>query len=292
MRNQTASRQCRFLREAHLDQLFETFNAAFSDYVLPSTLTETQFRQHLDTNAVDVCRSVGCFEDDKMIGFSLNGFDEWNGLKTVYDAGTGVIRDKRRQGISTAMFDLMLPVFKTDGVEQFLLEVITTNEPAVTFYKKLGFEIRRELALFKSENFENPDEQTGERFDLREMSEANWPLFESFWDARPSWQNSPASIGRVPDSKRIVGAFSGDVCVGYVIYSKAMGGIAQLAVDKTHRNQGIATVLLAHVHNTRNPEREVRIVNADTCLTEAMNFFAQRGFGEVVRQFEMTKPLG
>lgn len=291
MRNQTASRQCRFLREAHLDQLFETFNAAFSDYVLPSTLTETQFRQHLDTNAVDVCRSVGCFDGEKLIGFSLNGFGEWNGLKTVYDAGTGVIPDKRRQGISTAMFDLMLPVFKAEGAQQFLLEVITTNDAAVNLYKKLGFEIRRELALFKSESFENPDEQTRERFDLREMSEPDWPLFESFWDAWPSWQNSPASIGRVPDSKRIVGAFSADACVGYVIYSKAMGGVAQLAVDKTHRGKGIASALLAHVHNTRNPEHDVRIVNADASLTEAMNFFGQRGFVEVVRQFEMTKPL-
>ncbi|MFN0140163.1 MAG: GNAT family N-acetyltransferase [Pyrinomonadaceae bacterium] len=291
MRNQTASRQCRFLRETDLDQLFETFNDAFSDYTLPSTLTEPQFHQHLDTNAVDVCRSVGCFEGDKMIGFSLNGFGEWNGLKTVYDAGTGVIPDKRRQGISTAMFDLMLPAFKAEGVEQFLLEVITTNEAAVNLYKKLGFEIRRELVLLKSENFENPDDQTRERFDLCEILEADWPLFESFWDAWPSWQNSPASIGRVPESKRIVGAFSGDVCVGYVIYSKAMGGVAQLAVDRAHRNQGIATMLLAHVHNTRNPEHDVRIVNSDTSLTAAMQLFASRGFVEVVRQFEMIKPL-
>lgn len=291
MRNQTASRQCRFLRDTHLDQLFETFNEAFSDYALPSTLTETQFRQHLDTNGVDVCRSVGCFDGDKMIGFSLNGFGEWNHLQTVYDAGTGVIPDKRRQGISNAIFNFMLPVLKADGVEQFLLEVITTNEPAINLYKKLGFEIGRELALFKSETFENPDEQTRDRFELREMSEANWSLFESFWDAQPSWQNSPASIARVPDSKRIVGAFAGDVCVGYVIYSKVMGGVAQLAVDKPHRNRGIASALLAHVQNTRNPEHDVRIVNADTSLTGAMRFFARRGFGEIVRQFEMTKPL-
>src|SRR6266513_179610 len=106
---ETALRKCRFLNEDHFAQLYETFIEAFSDYVIPFALTETQFRNHINLNAVDLERSVGYVEGEKLIAFSLNGFGPWESKSTVYDAGTGVVPDFRRQGISETMFDMMLP---------------------------------------------------------------------------------------------------------------------------------------------------------------------------------------
>ncbi len=147
--NKTLSDACKFLDKDHFQKLYEAFIEAFSDYVVPFALTETQFHNHINLNAVDLNRTVGCFEGGRLIGFSLNGFGEWDGKPTVYDAGTGVIPDFRRQGVSEAMFEMMVQVFKSEGIEQWLLEVITSNVAAISLYKKLGFREVRELALLQ-----------------------------------------------------------------------------------------------------------------------------------------------
>ena len=121
-RNKTLSRECKFLNGDYFQRLYEAFIEAFSDYVIPFALTDTQFRNHINLNGVDLERTVGCFEGDLLIAFSLNGFGKWNGDATVYDAGTGVNPGFRRQGVSEAMFEMMMPIFKSEGIEQWLLE--------------------------------------------------------------------------------------------------------------------------------------------------------------------------
>src|ERR1043166_4102113 len=124
--DETAIQRCCFLGEEYFSQLYATFTEAFSDYVYPFALTETQFRNHLILNGVDLNRTAGYFKDGRMVGFSLNGFGEWQGVPTVYDAGTGVVPAYRRRGVSESMFEMMVPVFSDHGIGQFLLEVITS----------------------------------------------------------------------------------------------------------------------------------------------------------------------
>lgn len=292
MPNKTASRECRFLSENEFESLYGTFTEAFSDYVVPFDLTITQFRRHLDLTGVDVSRSVGCFEGDKMIGFSLNGFGDWNSLNTVYDAGTGVIPAKRRQGISDAMFETMLPALRKDGIRQFLLEVITNNTAALRLYEKLGFETVRELALLQ---WDKPHATSSQRsknaFAILELSSPDWRRFESFWDAKPSWQNMPDALARVIETRCVAGAFAGDKCVGYIVFSRLRGRISQLAVDKAHRNRGVATELLKFALAKRKSELPMQIVNLDKSLKAAIRFFRKGGFSELLSQYEMIKRL-
>src|SRR5580765_3997986 len=97
--NKTAFGNCRFLSEDYFTRLYDAFLEAFSDYVVPFALTGEQFRNHIIVTAVDLERTVGCIDDGKLVGFSLNGFGEWEGTSTVYDAGTGVVPAWRRKGI-------------------------------------------------------------------------------------------------------------------------------------------------------------------------------------------------
>ncbi|WP_345742161.1 hypothetical protein [Clostridium botulinum] len=39
-----------------------------------------------------------------LVGFVLNEFRSWNGKPTVYDLGSGVIVEYRRQGVASNMF--------------------------------------------------------------------------------------------------------------------------------------------------------------------------------------------
>jgi ribosomal protein S18 acetylase RimI-like enzyme len=285
--NEIAYRNCRFLSDDSFDVLYHAFTQAFSDYLFPFDLTETQFRNHLVLNAVDLTSTIGCFEGEQLIGFSLNGFGEWEGKRTVYDAGTAVVPSARRQGVSRTMFEKMIPDLKHAGHEQYLLEVITTNAPALRLYQNLGFEKQRELALLQCDSFVGNDDLPN-AVDIREIAEPDWEIMSAFWDGNPSWQNSIDAIGRSRSLKRILGAFIDDRCVGYAIFS-SNGRIAQIAVDKLHRNRGIATALLARMRAETASEHPLQVINIDTSLTAALAFFRSRGFCERLTQYEMIK---
>ncbi len=288
--NETASRVCRFLSEDAFDQLFATFSEAFSDYVFPFALTETQFRNHLNLNAVDLSRTVGCYEDDRLVGFSLNGFGNWHGRSTVYDAGTGVIPSARRKGISRAMFEAMLPGFKAAGHEHFLLEVITANAGAIRLYETLDFATTRELALLQCDGSVKPA-VTSPAAELRDIEHPDWERLRTFWDGSPSWQNSPEAVERSRAMKRIIGAFDGDKCVGYIVFSGNFGRIAQVAVAHAYRNRGIGSALVQRTQAEAASGYSIQVINIDKSLTDAITFFRNRGFYERLSQYEMMKHI-
>lgn len=277
--------------EGYLQELYHAFIEAFSDYVIPFALTETQFRNHINLNAVDLDRTIGCFGDDRLIGFSLNGFGEWNGKRTVYDAGTGVLPNFRRQGVSKAMFEVMMPTFKGDGIEQWLLEVITSNNAAISLYEKLGFKIVRELAVLQCDGKINGPREMPRNIEIRQIETPDWALLRLFWDGETSWQNSTAAIERNRTNRNMLGAFTDGKCVGYVVFSPKFGRVAQLAVDKDHRNRGIGSALMLAMQSTMADGFSPQIINIDKSLTTAMDFFKNRGFYENVSQYEMIMQM-
>ncbi len=289
--NETALRQCRFLSEDYFQKLYDTFIEAFSDYVIPFALTETQFRNHLNATGVDLARTLGCFEGDKLIGFSLNGFGLWQGKQTVYDAGTGVIPAFRRQGISEAMFEMMLPVFSEQGVRQFLLEVVTTNKGAIDLYEKFEFQSVRTLALLQRDGRMNLSVEASRDLEIREIEVPDWEYLTKFWDGKTSWQNSVDAINRSRKMKRILGAHLDGKCVGYIIFSSKFGRIAQLAVDKDHRRRGIGTALLMAMQAETAEGFSLQVVNIDKSITSAVDFFFKHGFHEQLSQHEMVKQM-
>ena len=290
-RNETLSHSCKFLDEDHFQQLYEAFIEAFSDYVIPFALTETQFRNHINLNGVDLERTIGCFDGDRLVGFSLNGFGEWQSRSTVYDAGTGVNPGFRRQGISEAMFEKMLPIFKGKGIEQWLLEVITTNTAALSLYAKLGFHTVRELAVLQFDEKITASAEMPYNFEIREIDEPDWDRLTTFWDGKTSWQNSVAAIERVRKMKRIFGAFLDEKCVAYIVVSSKTGRVAQIAVDKDHRNRGIGTALMLKVQAETAEGYSLQIINIDKSIATAIDFFTNRGFYENVSQYEMTMKM-
>jgi ribosomal protein S18 acetylase RimI-like enzyme len=290
-RNETHAFECRFLDESYFEILLSKFSAAFSDYALPFELDLVRFRNHINLNAIDLNRSVGCFGGGELIGFSLNGFGLWKGKETVYDAGTGVIPSRRRRGASEAMFDFMIPIFKEARAEQILLEVITHNTPAVSLYKKLGFEISRELMFMEAPAALHEGTQPNTEIEIRPMTAAEIVPLSILWHAEPSWQNSNEAVARSESIKTILGAFIDRQCAGYIVYSKGLGRIAQFVVDTRYRDKGIGSRLLAEMEKELIPGSKMQVINLDTSLTDTIQFFKNRGFQPVLSQYEMIKPL-
>ena len=288
--NENSRLECRFLRAQQFGAIHKTFLEGFADYIIKFELTERQFQNHITLNAVELDRSAGCFDADRPIGVSLNGFGDWEGKATVYDAGTTVIPEYRRRGASRAMFDWMIPMFTAEGYKQFLLEVITTNDPAVRLYEMLGFERTRELLLLEADPTIPLERLAPADVEIREIHRHENINFALFWDGKPSWQNSLDAIERSIQMKRLLGAFIDNECVGYIIFSAGVGRLAQLAVHRDHRRKGIASRLLLEMQKDA-PGQKLHVINLDEAMTESVVFFQNLGFKRVLAQFEMLRDL-
>ncbi len=286
--NGTPPFTCRFLNESYFELVLEKFLEAFSDYPHPFQFDSVRFRNHINLNAVDLDRSVGCFAGEEMIGFTLNGFGEWDGKPTVYDAGTGVVPKMRRRGVSEAMFQLMLPEFKKQGAEQLLLEVIVGNDPAVKLYEKIGYKVKRDLLLLEAPPGLNIMSRLNPDIEVRQIRAADLTGLTAGWDGRPSWQNSVDAVKRSEPLKTILGAFLAGQFLGYIVFSSGLGRIAQLYVDRDYRTQGVGTRLLAAMRADMKSESPMQVLNIDKSLSESIRFFEKIGFRQVLAQHEMT----
>jgi ribosomal protein S18 acetylase RimI-like enzyme len=286
--NETSSSLCCFINEGYFDQLYNTFLDAFSDYVIPYALTETQFRNHLNLTAVDLGRTAACFDGPDMVGFSLNGFGKWNDVDTVYDAGTGVIPSQRRRGLSRTMFEMMLPNFNAQGIRQFLLEVVTTNAAATNLYKSLGFQVSRELSLLQCDQTVPQADPLPAGVELQEIPEIDWEMLTSFWDAAPSWQNTVEAVDRSKKMKTILGAFADGKCIGYIVFAAKFGRVSQFAVAEEWRGRGIGRALVCGMQGYKSEGYSMQVINIDRSSMPAMNFFRSIGFYERLTQYEMV----
>lgn len=285
--NENFRLHCRFLMESDFEHLHETFLEAFSDYLIPFQISVEQLRNHIRQNLVDFDQSVGMFTDRRMIGFSLNGFGDWNGLRTVYDAGTGVIPEFRGQRVGRRIFEFILPHFGARGFEQMLLEVIADNSRAVRLYESLGFSVSRDLGYLECPNGVHAPIPPG--ITIAAEDDPNWSLFASFGDVSTSWQNSVRSMKR-SSKKRIVTARKGDVCVGYAIFFPKSGIITQIAVAREHRGNGIGRALLSAIGERIEKTQSLRASNVERSSQPA-EFLKTCGFQEAFFQHEMTKML-
>jgi len=286
--NKNLSLNCRYLNESDFAAAHSTFLEAFSDYFVPAKITEEQFNHHIALNSVELNRSVGAFNETKMVGFTLNGFGKWNGRPTIYDAGTGVIPDFRKRGIGKMIFEFMMPHFRDEGFEQILLEVITENKPAIGLYEKLGFQKTRRLLIVERQADSRAENRTP--FEIREITEPDWHLFETFADGQTSWQNSMTAMKKTP-RKTVFGAFFKDECIGYGIFFPKTGMITQIAVAPSHRGCGAASAILSEMQKRIGKEKNLRAGNIDENITSAVVFFEKLGFIETLSQLEMIKVL-
>ena len=180
----------------------------------------------------------------------------------------------------------MVPQLKERGLTHYLLEVLTSNERAVSLYRKLGFEEVRRLAVLHSSEPVKPLGDVG-GVSIRRLDEPVWDVFCAYWDGEPSWQNSPDAVERVKDRCEIVGAFVDAKCVGYGIVFKSSGILMQLAVAQEFRRRGIGGRILAALSG----DRILKTNNVDEDLKGTLEFYKACRFEIVLRQFEMIRAL-
>jgi ribosomal protein S18 acetylase RimI-like enzyme len=278
------------LENTNIEILHEAFLSAFSDYQVKIDLPFWKFQQMLQRRGYVSEISIGAFKNQVLVGFVLNGFRNWNGKLTVYDTGTGVIGDYRKQGITSNMLLNIRELLKEKEAEQYLLEVIQSNTSAIQLYKKQGFEIIRHLACFQLDKNKYNPMTTCKVEHIDKIDATNWKDLIDFWDFTPSWQNSIDSINAAPDTFIYSIVRFDDIIVGYGIIDKKTGDIPQIAVNKQYRHKGIARSIVTDL--LKNTESyKVGVLNVDDQSKSTKDFLLELGFEYVVGQYEMILKL-
>lgn len=279
-----------FLSEDSIGDLYAAFVEAFSDYALDmSHMNEEKFYNRAVKNGIDFESSVGVFDGGKMVGYTLVGVDHWKGRLSAYDIGTGITKPYRGKGIAGEMFRFAVPKLRDRGVKSFFLEVLKENEPAVRAYRKTGFEITREFDCFELDigraRFEK---DPAVPIEVVEIGRERIPRFAPFLDWEPSWENSLASLGRIPDAVMLFEAVHGGDTAGAIAYYPALNWIMCIAVRPSFRRRGVGTALVKHVAVRAGEERTcIRLVNVEHSDEGMIEFLGKIGFDLFTTQYEM-----
>jgi ribosomal protein S18 acetylase RimI-like enzyme len=280
--------ELQFLDHIDFSVLHHAFLEAFSDYVVPLQPTEEGLRDMFTRRGADLTLSCGAFENGKLVGFTINGIDEFEALLTIYDTGSGVHPEFRRRGISDAIFRFLLPKLKETGAEQYLLEVFENNLPAVRLYQKIGFQTFRKFRAYRG--FVSPKNSSDSRFEIRETI-PDLDFWKRQWDWHPSWQNSIRSIERSKSPRINLGVFHGDVLSGYGIVYPANGDVPQFCIHQDQRRHGAGAALFAALQERAGLEKELRIINIEDTSESTIRFLESMGLQIFGTQLEMRMKL-
>jgi len=282
--------EIRSLNDVSFGKISEAFMRAFKDYDIQ--INSEQLSIMLRRRGFVPHLSFAAFEGEDIVAFTLNGIGNFSGKLTAYDSGTGTVEEFRGRGLATEIFEFSIPYLKNSGIKQYLLEVLQHNSKAVSVYKKLGFEVRREFnySFQKNENISFKHAASLPELVLKEIDLAFCRTGDVFWDFEPSWQNSFEAIDRKPDDFRILGAFSDEKFIGYCIIEMRSGDIPQIAVDRTYRRKGAASFLLRESLKF-NQNDSIKVINTDIKCDSMTQFLKYLNINTKGKQFEMIREL-
>lgn len=283
--------QLSFLKEQDYPLLFQTFQDAFDDYLVDmSYMDEDMLYNRWIKNHVQYRASVGVWDVQQLVGFTMISTDVWQGSPTAFNSATGIIERYRGLGLTQEMIEFVKPKLQKVGIQKLFLEVIQENTKAIKAYKKAGFEIIRNFDCYKltRENYHEPD-SINTNLEIKDVEVSDIKLCRTWFEWQPSWENSTSAVQRIPDEKIIKGAFLEGDLVGYVVYYPAFSQIMQLLVAPFQRREKIAATLLDYVvQNVASEAERISVLNIDTSDTNTIELLTKAGFEYTLGQYEMA----
>ena len=281
----------RTLADSTDGEIYDAFCEAFSDYLVQMDMRPGRFKAMNMRRGYDPRISMGAFHGDRLVGFILNGLRQWDGRPTAYDAGTGVVPEFRKMGITTNLFGNLLDILKAEDVEVYLLEVIKENDPAMKLYLKQGFQISRDFSCHLARR---EDLRTGGEcpvpIEKASVNDLDWDALRPMWDFPPSWQNSIDSVMAVPDTFAVVTAHVGEDLAGYGIIETGSGDIPQIAVAPDHRGKGIGRCIMGRMAALTTSDR-FAMINVEEGSGPTGEFAEAVGMAHYTAQYEMKLEL-
>lgn len=273
----------RTLHNVSTPDLCDTFNAAFSDYIVPLHLTPSILEQKMQGENLLRDYSIGAFAGNALGGFILHAVDNKAHPTVLYNGGTGIIPQYRGQHLVQKMYDQFIPAYQSQGIRKIILEVISTNLPAIKAYTNTGFHKTRTIHSFKG-NIKTHKNPAG--ISIKENKTPDWPLLDTFMDMIPTWSNSVSSIQREAPFTVTWEATANGQTAGFISVHKDTRRIRNIAVHPEFRRKGVGSALLQYASD-QFMGAAVSIINIDEHFPEIDKFLQQAGLMHYLSQYEM-----
>lgn len=268
-------------------EIAAVFDEAFGDYAVSFSPSAGWLGEMMRRRGVRNDLSVGVWDRERLIAFTLNGLGAWSGETTGYDSGTGVVPDYRGRRLTSKMLERTEDLLRGEGATQYLLEVLQTNEKAIRAYRGAGFETTRELRCW---SFDTGASEPSVEVEISEGDSSKLHRLAAMRDSEPSWQNCDESVERAADPRVTIVARDTDGIAGCAILFPVTNDLAQLAVARRARRRGVGRALLAAARARCGTP--LRILNIDARDSGTNAFFEAVGATPIVQQFEMIKRIG
>lgn len=263
------------LEGINLQQLVECFNLAFSDYEQPIRFTESSLQHYLAASGVDLSLSFGAFCADEMVGFILNAHGIYHAQSVVFDAGTGVIPAHRGKKVFSELFDYTVAQLRQRGVTRYCLEVLQSNQHALSIYQKKGFSIQRGYSVLTASGAEGDGEPS-----VTITPYQTFAPFETVCLVDPSFEHTTHNLDKHPELYE-VRALPGRA---YCVYAKRNGAIVQMHYNDLDALQEVMGDLIR-----RYPSAMAK--NVDYDCPDVIEMLTRIGFQEILRQYEMARDI-
>nr|WP_319387054.1 GNAT family N-acetyltransferase [uncultured Roseibium sp.] len=266
-------------------QLCTAMNAAFSDYVVPLSLTLDKFLDFQRQRCFSAEHSFAAMQAEEIAGFwfsspPLSAYDN-----RAYTLSVGTVPAHRRKGLSRRLLQQVIARQKSDGGSGLQLEVITSNDKAVKAYEDFGFTACRTLRVCGISG-PRPSGAGHSHFTLETISIDRLPDENStFFDTQPTPQNGRAALSALREKTCVLGVQIEGRLVGWGA-SYIDGSVAQIAVHRDFRRRGIGRALLEGLWNATGAEH-LTFVNVDVASQAANAFLDRAGVENRVHQSEM-----
>ena len=271
--------QVKSLSHTKFADIVESFNEAFADYSVKMPESTDFWEKRWRAARVDYNLSYGMFEEEKIVGFIINGIDFKKKKLTAFNSGTGVIAKYRGRRIVKQLYDFAIPKLIEKGVEICALEVISTNNKAIKAYQSVGFKITKTLKCFSGTLNVN---------DFENISTLKIPIKKINWVKLPnqefySWDFQKSGIEILKDKFAYFDVFENKKKIGYFILNPKSGTIAQfdLAVENSEHNW------LKLFSAIKNIAPIIKINNIDDRQHTKIIVAEKVGLANTIDQFEM-----
>ncbi len=270
-----------------ISDLTVCFNQAFSDYFVKFSATESYLEERWKGAGIDFSLSSGVMDEGKLVGFIVNGVRDWNGLKTAFNSGTGVIPTHRGNGLTEKMYQSLKSKFIENGIQSLALEVIQENIKAIHVYEKAGLKIRRGFHCFGGE-IKIDSTKLAQGLVIKEIKNPKWESFKSFYDFEPAWENNNEAIKTCEELYSFWGVENKNKLIAYAIVKNKNGDIPQFGVLPEFRSQGVGKFLFSHISTLHS---SIRSNNIDASALSVLKFLETIGLKNTVNQYEMVSYL-
>lgn len=270
------------LSEIPLVEICAALDAGYEGYVVPvrfepSALTRRMLAEHVDLTLSHLILAP----DGGAAGVQLVA----RRGATSRIAALGIVPDRRGAGLGAAAIRLAVAQAQARGDRRMVLEVISTNEAAMSTYRKAGFVARRGLCGYARAAAGPTATDAAHPCEVAEVM----PLIAAAWPQDASWQTSPLALAAAAAPVEALRDANGSAAA-LVDASGDTARLLALAVDPAAQRQGVGRRFLDAV-GARYPGKAFAIT-ATLPESQAHAFLAATGWQRTpISQIEMELTL-